>query len=121
MSYLRSVLLILCVTWVPAGASAQTAPAPLSGSIAGVVRDVTGGALPGVTVEARGDASARLTAVTDAAGQYRIERVPAGRYQVVFTLVNFASLVRNDVAVRASAPDSTHVDAVMRLSLSADV
>src|SRR5215813_12401035 len=110
MSYLRSVLLILCVTWAPAGASAQTAPAPLSGSIAGVVRDVTGGALPGVTVEARGDASARLTAVTDAAGQYRIERAPAGRYHAVFPPDHSVRLGRNRFAVGPPArncPDVT--------------
>src|SRR5262245_2620804 len=82
-----------------ADASAQT---PSTTSITGTVRDVTGGALPGVTVEVRGDAVTTVAAVTDAAGRYRVENLPDDTYQVTFTLVNFASVTRRDVAVRAS-------------------
>src|SRR5262249_14518566 len=109
--------LLIAILWVVCGSTAGATEQ--TGSISGVVRDVTGGPLAGVTVEARGGSSTRLTTVTDAAGQYRIERLTAGTYQLVFTLVNFASIVRNGVVVRGSAADGVaHVDVVMGLGLS---
>ena len=103
------------VGWATAvQASAQTA------SISGVVRDVTGGALPGVTVEVRGDdAATPLTTLTDAAGRYRFDRVADGTYQLTFTLINFASVTRRDVAVPASG--TARADVVLRLALYAEV
>src|SRR5581483_3842496 len=77
--------------------------------------DVSGGVLPGVTVDVRRAATTR-TAVTDEQGSYRIDGVDAGRYQLTFTLINFAT-VRRDVDVSAS----TRVDVVMPLALNADV
>ena len=69
-------------------------------SIAGVVRDASGGVLPGVTVEA---SSASLieksrTAVTDGSGQYRILALVPGTYTVTFSLEGF-----NKVERRASS------------------
>lgn len=94
--------------------SAQT------GSVTGVVRDVTGGALPGVTVHGGRGAATQVSAFTDAAGQYQIDNLPAGAYQLTFTLVNFASVTRSGVAVTGSGTP-TRVDVVMPLALSADV
>jgi outer membrane receptor protein involved in Fe transport len=86
--------------------------------VAGTVRDETGGALPGVSVELRQASGSLLVSVTDAQGAYRFEHVPAGRYQASFTLINFAG-ARRDIDVPASG--SQRVDAVLHLSLSADV
>jgi len=89
------------------------------GSVAGRVTDETGGALPGVTIELRSAAGAAPAhAVTNAAGEYSFEHLPPGGYAVSFTLINFASVTRRDVNVEAGV---TRVDAVMHLSLSADV
>ena len=85
--------------------------------VTGAVRDQTGGALPGVTVEAHATGSPTKETTTDAAGVYRLDVQP-GRYELIFTLVNFAP-VRRAVAVTAGAPQS--VDAVLRFVLSADV
>src|SRR5215471_9415539 len=117
MSRPRLLVAVLFVIFVAAAdVSAQT------GSVSGVVRDVTGGALPGVTVDARRSAVPPVSAVTSAAGEYRVENLPAGTYQLTFTLINFASITRNDVAVRASASgEPVRVDVVMRLALSAEV
>ena len=117
MSRPRLLVAVLFVIFVAAAdVSAQT------GSVSGVVRDVTGGALPGVTVDARRGAVPPVSAVTNAAGEYRVENLPAGTYQLTFTLINFASITRNDVAVRASASgEPVRVDVVMRLALSAEV
>ncbi len=86
--------------------------------LAGNIRDETGGALPGVTVELRSGAAAPRTTVTDSAGAYRFDTVGAGTAHLTFTLINFAT-ARRDIAVPADG--GVRVDAVMHLSLSADV
>ena len=86
-------------------------------AILGVVRDETGGALPGVSIELRGSDGTRALATTDGAGAYRFERVASGRYELAFTLLNFAT-VRRTVVVAASA---VQIDAVLHLAMNADV
>src|SRR2546428_6175711 len=76
--------LILGFVLLTGVASAQT--------ISGTVRDETGGALPGVTVEARSASGSPSTTATDASGRYQFDRLADGRYQLTFTLINFASL-----------------------------
>ena len=71
----------LCIVWLgPALASAQ--------SLAGAVRDSSGGVLPGVTVEASSPAliSKVRASVTDDSGQYRIPDLPPGTYKITFSL-----------------------------------
>src|SRR5262245_50823219 len=63
-------------------------------TIAGTVRDSSGGVLPGVTVEA---ASPSLTekvrnATTDSTGQYRIVTLPPGSYTVTFSITGFTTV-----------------------------
>src|SRR4029077_4675812 len=76
----------------------------------------TGGALPGVSIELRGSDGTRTLATTDGAGAYRFERVASGRYELAFTLLNFAT-VRRTVVVAASAVQN---DAVLHLAMNAD-
>jgi len=63
-------------------------------AIAGVVKDTSGGVLPGVTVEASSPALIEKvrTTVTDAQGQYQIIELRPGTYTVSFTLAGFATL-----------------------------
>jgi hypothetical protein len=77
-------------------AGAQTA---LSGTIAGVVRDTTGGVLPGVTVEASSPAliEQSRTVVTDTQGLYRIIELRPGTYTVTFTLPGFGTFRREGI------------------------
>jgi len=105
-----SVVIVSCL--LASTAFAQTA------TVAGAVRDETGGALPGVTVELRSGTGSPQLSVTDAAGTFRFEHVAAGHYQTVFTLINFASR-RRELDVTASG--TVRLDAVLHLSLSADV
>ena len=67
---------------------APLAFAQASASIAGTVRDSSGAVLPGVTVEASSPVliEKTRTAVTDNAGQYRIEQLRGGVYAVTFSL-----------------------------------
>ena len=71
------------------------------GSIAGVVRDNSGGVLPGVTVEAASPVliEKSRTAVSDSSGQYRVEQLRPGTYTVTFTLSGFSTLKREDVEI----------------------
>jgi hypothetical protein len=65
-------------------------------SLAGTVRDTSGGVLPGVTIEASSPAliTKVRSGVTDDAGQYRIPDLPPGTYKVTFSLAGFATVVR---------------------------
>ena len=90
----------------------------LAQTLTGTVRDQTGGVLPGVTVEARSQVAESKVAVTNTAGEYRLD-LPIGSYDVSFSLVNFAT-VHRAVVVPASGP-APSVDIVLRYVLSADV
>ncbi|PYR37514.1 MAG: hypothetical protein DMF90_06425, partial [Acidobacteria bacterium] len=76
---------------LPATALAQ------GSSIAGVVRDSTGGVLPGVTVEAASPVLIEKvrTVVTDDQGLYRITDLRPGTYTVTFTLAGFGPVKRD--------------------------
>ena len=86
-------------------------------SVAGTVRDETGGVLPGVWVELRGIGGPPMMAVTTALGDYRFEPVASGKYQISFMLVNFAPAHREAMV----GTSDTRVDVVLHLALSADV
>src|SRR5438552_4434281 len=104
----------LAAVWlaIAANAFAQTS------NVTGVVRDETGGTLPGVSVELRSGGRPAGSVVTDIRGTYRIDRVAPGHYQIGFALINFAT-TRRDIDVIAAGP--ARVDAVLHLALNADV
>ena len=104
----RMGLVIACLG---AGHTAAFAQAALSG----VVKDSSGGLLPGVTVEAASPALIEKvrTAVTDGTGRYRIESLQPGEYSVTFTLPGFVTLKREGVTVSGTAVIA--VDAEMRV------
>ncbi|HLG55238.1 MAG TPA: TonB-dependent receptor [Vicinamibacterales bacterium] len=67
-------------------------------TLAGVIRDETGGALPGVTVTVRSAATGAVrTATTDSSGRYRIAALEPGEYGVRAELANFRPVVRTGV------------------------
>ena len=105
------VLTLSTVSWLVASAA-------LAQGVTGTVRDQTGGALPGVTVEARAVGDHVKAATTDATGMYRLD-LPAGHYELIFSLVNFAPVHRSIELVTATTRQD--VDAVLRFVLSADV
>jgi hypothetical protein len=61
-----------------------------TGTIEGVVRDASGGVLPGATVEATGPVGV-VTTVSNEQGEYRFPRLPSGRYSIRVSLPSFAT------------------------------
>src|SRR5205085_10579500 len=86
----RGVLVAtLSLLLVPAAAHAQSA-------IGGVVKDLSAGVMPGVTVEASSPALIEKvrSVVTDDRGVYLIVDLRPGTYTVTFTLAGFQTLRR---------------------------
>ncbi len=92
--------------------------APMGGGIEGRVVDSTGQPLSGVLVEIESGAE-RLAATSAEDGRYGVAQVPAGVYIVRFSMANFVSWQRRDVAVTAGAVST--VDATLLLSATASV
>ena len=75
-----------------APATSQT-PAPFPTRVTGVVLDGSGGAIPGAVVTLRAAGTVRET-VTDAAGAFVFEGVPAGRATLAVAFDRFAAVTR---------------------------
>ena len=93
-SYTR--LLALCCALLfawPAAAQEQR------GSIDGVVKDSSGGVLPGVTVEAKSPGGGVLTTVSDSTGMYRFPSVLPGTYTITAILSSFKPATTPNVVV----------------------
>jgi carboxypeptidase family protein/TonB-dependent receptor-like protein len=99
----------LVVGLFPTIAAAQAAT---GGSIAGVVRDTTGGVLPGVTVEAASPALIEKvrTAVSNDQGQYQIVDLRLGEYAVTFTLPGFRTLRREGITLSVGFTATVNAD-----------
>lgn len=92
----RSVAVVLAISLLLASASLMAQER--SGNIAGVVKDQSGGVLPGVTVTLTNKASNRIvTTKTDSAGTYIARELEPGRYTVKFELTGFSNAVIQDV------------------------
>jgi hypothetical protein len=103
------LLAVIAVLLAPVTALAQQ-----TGAIAGRAVDNSGGALPGVTVEATSPSlpSARV-AVTGDNGDYRLAALPPGTYTVTFTLSGMQKLTRN---AQVQLQQDTAVNVTMAIS-----
>ena len=90
------VLSAAVVLLVPALAFAQSA-------ITGIVKDTSGAAMPGVTVEASSDVLIEKVKsdVSDSSGHYRIADLRPGTYTVTFTLPGFNTFKRDALQLPA--------------------
>jgi hypothetical protein len=106
-SRLRIAFAVLLALIVPCVAFAQS-----GASISGVVKDVSGAVLPGVTVEASSPVLIEKvrTGVTDGTGQYRITELLPGTYTVTFTLTGFSTVKREGVELTGSFAATVSVD-----------
>src|SRR5204863_4208087 len=90
--FVRASAVLFVLSLFPAAAYAQAA-------ITGVVKDASGGVLPGVTVEAASPALIEKvrSVVTDDTGQYRIVDLRPGIYSVTFSLPGFSTVKRDGI------------------------
>ena len=99
------VAALIGLVLLPAAALAQS-------GIAGVVKDESGGVLPGVTVEAASPALIEKirTVVTDEQGRFSIVDIRPGLYRVTFTLPGFATVVREDLELPSNFTATINAD-----------
>ena len=99
-------VLILAALTALALCAPDRAFAQATASISGVVKDSTGGVMPGVTVVVKDTAATapgRQT-VTNADGQYQVPALLAGTYTVTASLSGFKSAEAKDVRVAPGQP-----------------
>src|SRR5688572_16049678 len=103
-----ALAIAVAVMCLPSESSAQGA----GSTITGVVRDTSGGVLPGVTVEAASPALIEKvrSAVTDAEGLYRLVDLRPGEYTVTFTLPGFNTFVRDGMTLPANFTATVNAD-----------
>lgn len=107
MTHRQRCLALVCLAWLggPPPGFAQG----LQTSIVGLVRDATGGVLPGVTVTVTNVATGVLRPVTtDEAGNYAVTALVAGDHTVTAELSGFKTARRERVAVQSGT--ATRVD-----------
>jgi hypothetical protein len=104
-----AVVVLSGLLWSAAASAQQTS------SISGVVRDSSGGVLPGVSVEAASPALIEKvrTVVTDGEGRYNIVDLQTGTYTVTFTLSGFGVFRREGVTLGSGF--TATIDAVLRV------
>ena len=90
-----------------------------TGDIVGIVKDQSGGTVPGVTVSLKGEKIVGLkTAVTNAQGLYRFAALPPGGYALTFTMSGFSTVNKPDVSV--SLGGTSQQDVSLKLSQMAE-
>ena len=105
------VTLVALLILAPA---AQAAAQGGDGGLRGTVKDSQGGVLPGVAVTARSPGVLTPgTAVSDAAGGYRLVNLPPGTYSVTAELAGFSTFKRDGILLRAGA--TFQVDVTMEV------
>ena len=100
----------LCGLLLASLAQAQSAAG--RASISGIVRDASGGVLPGVTVAASSPSLIEKTReqVSDDAGRYRIIDLPAGTYTLTLTLQGFTTVRRDAIQLEGNFAASINVE-----------
>jgi hypothetical protein len=111
----RWVMLCAVVAGLVSAPQPARAQGAVGASITGVVRDASGGVLPGVTVEASSPVliERSRTAVTDGTGRYQVVGLLPGTYVVTYTLSGFSTVRRDGVQLSGSLTATIDID--MRL------
>src|SRR5262245_41763408 len=101
----RSAAVLVVLLLFPAVVFAQ-------GAITGVVKDVSGAVLPGVTVEASSPVLIEKvrSVTTDATGQYRVVDLRPGTYSVTFSLPGFRTVKRDGIELTGTFVASVNAD-----------
>src|SRR5712691_11794548 len=100
-----ALLFLTVLLLLPSTAFAQAA-------ITGVVKDASGGVLPGVTVEAASPVLIEKvrSVVSDDTGQYRIVKLRPGTYSVTFSLPGFSTVKREGIELAGTFVATVNAD-----------
>jgi hypothetical protein len=102
--------LFLALLAMPLAASAQT----VTGTVTGIIRDTSGGVLPGVTVTMiHTETGRQTTVVTDSDGRYTSLPLPLGTYRIEATLSGFKASVLSGIVLT--------IDDVARVDMTLEV
>lgn len=81
-------------------AFASTAWGSVGGSISGIVKDVTGGALPNTTVQVRETETGHIfKTTTDSKGYYTLPVLPVGHYELEISATGFSAYERKGIVL----------------------
>ena len=107
-------LATIVISFLLSSVTAQSGPA---GTLSGVVKDSSGGAIAGATIIAKniGNSMSR-TATTDSQGRWTLAALPVGTYQLSYEAKNFRNLINDGVNVEASV--SRTLDAELQVGLA---
>jgi hypothetical protein len=112
--HLHSTLHTFVVLGLLAAVSGNAVAQIATATLAGIVRDETGGALPGVTVTVRSGATGAVrTVTTDSSGRYRVAALDPGEYEVRAELASFRPAVRTGVILAVGG--TTEIDIAMNV------
>jgi hypothetical protein len=105
----RTLAVLSAILLLPAATYAQQA------TISGVIRDASGGVLPGVSVEATSPVLTEKvrSVITDGTGQYRIVELPPGTYSVTYSLQGFNVVKREGVVLTGAL--TANIDIELRV------
>ena len=83
-----------------------------TGDIEGSITDNSGAALPGVTVTAKSPALQvpEVTVISEGGGAYHLRNLPAGVYEVRFSLSGFRPIVRQDLRLTTGFVASVNIE-----------
>src|SRR5690348_8041722 len=83
---------------------ASFAAAQVGGTLSGIVKDPTGGVMPGVNVTATNTVLGTMfTTVTDAQGLYSFPKLAVGRYEVTLQIEGFKPQKRTGIQIDADS------------------
>jgi len=101
----RSVAALSVLLLFPAAALAQAA-------ITGLVKDASGGVLPGVTVEVASPVLIEKvrSVTTDATGQYRVVDLRPGSYSVTISVAGFKTVKRDGIELTGTFVATVNAD-----------
>src|SRR5882672_7366711 len=90
------IFLLVCVLLLGCGSALGQVTA--SGALSGTVSDQKGAIIPGATVTVKNNATgATRTATTNENGEFRLDLLPAGRYDIKVSATGFGDLSSENV------------------------
>ncbi len=100
--------LAIAFLMIPHSASAQSSA--INAAIEGIVKDATGGVLPGVTVTVTNvDTGAYRTVVSNETGLYRAQLLPLGNYRVEAELAGFGRFTQEGLELTAGMTATVNI------------